>query len=173
MHREVAHEELRRNLRSSPMPYIHHSCAALRIAGDSLNPDAISRLLSCRPTLGYVKGQIEPSKGKPIVRETGGWHLDAAGQQPGNLDAHVTELFGRVNDALPAWATLSGEYKVDLFCVYFTPQENEVVQASATTLKILGDRGIKLGLRIYSPTGEDDDYGSFTKAETGTSRVPP
>jgi uncharacterized protein DUF4279 len=138
------------------MPHLHHSCAALRIAGDSLNPDVISRLLGCSPTLGFVKGQIEPSKGKPIVRETGGWHLDAAGQQPGNLDAHVAELFERVNNALPAWATLSGEYKIDLFCVYFTGEANEVVQASAETLKILGDRGITLGLRIYSPAEEDD-----------------
>ncbi len=133
------------------MPNLHHSCAALRIGGDSLKPDEISRTLGCRPTLSFVKGQTEPSRGKAIVRETGGWHLDAAGQQPGNLDAHVAELFGRVNSALPAWATLSAEYKIDLFCVYFTGEANEGVQASAETLKILGDRGIKLGLRIYSP----------------------
>jgi Domain of unknown function (DUF4279) len=132
------------------MPFLHHSCAALKIAGDSLNPEAISRLLGCGPTLGFVKGQIEPSKGKPIVRETGGWQLDAAGQQPGNLDAHVAELFGRVNNALPVWATLSREYKIELFCVYFTREADEPVQASPGTLKALGDRGIQLGLRIYS-----------------------
>ncbi|HEX7516885.1 MAG TPA: DUF4279 domain-containing protein [Chthoniobacterales bacterium] len=129
----------------------------MRIAGDSLNPDAISRLLGCSPTLGCVKGQIEPSKGKAIVRETGGWHLDAAGQRPGNLDAHVAELFGRVNNDLSTWATLSGDYKIDLFCVYFTGEVDEVVQTSAETLKVLGDRGIKLGVRIYSPAEEDDN----------------
>jgi hypothetical protein len=133
------------------MAFLHHSCAALRIAGDSLNPDAISRLLGCNPTLGHVKGKIEPSKGKPIIRETGTWQLDAVGQQPGNLDGHVADLFGRVNNALPAWARLAGEYKIDLFCVYFGGEANEFVQASAETLKILGDRGIRLGLRIYSP----------------------
>lgn len=133
------------------MPYLRHSCAALRITGDSLNPEAISRLLGCRPTLGFIKGQIEPSKGKPIIRETGCWQLDAAGQQPGNLDAHVAELFGRVTNALPEWASLSGEYTIDLFCVYFTSEADEIAPASPRTLKILGDRGIKLGLRIYSP----------------------
>jgi hypothetical protein len=134
------------------MPHLHHSCAALKIAGDSLNPDAISRLLGCRPTLGHVKGQIEPSKGKPIVRETGAWQLDAVGQQPGNLDAHVAELFQRVNNDLSVWATLSGEYKIDLFCAYFMGEANEPLQASAGTLKKLGDRGIKLDLRVYSPS---------------------
>jgi hypothetical protein len=138
------------------MPYLHHSCAALRIAGNSLNPDAISRLLGCRPTLGFVKGQVEPSRGKPIVRKTGYWHLDAAGQQPGNLDAHVAELFGRVNNDLTAWATLSSEYEVELWCVYFTGEPNEDVQVSAGTLNVLGDRGIKLGLRIYSPAKENE-----------------
>jgi len=133
------------------MPFLHHSCAALRIAGDSLNPVAISRLLGCSPTLGHVKGQIEPSKGKPIVRETGAWQLDAAGQQPGNLDGHVAELFGRVNNDLSAWATLSGEHKIELFCVYFMSEADEDVQASSGTLKALGDRGIKLDLRVYSP----------------------
>jgi hypothetical protein len=136
------------------MPFLHHSCAALRITGDSLNPEAISRLLGCSPTLGHVKGQIEPSKGKPIVRETGAWQLDGAGQQPGSLDAHVAELFGRVNNDLSAWATLSGEHKIDLFCVYFMSEADEGVETSAETLKILGDRGIKLGLRIYSPAEE-------------------
>jgi hypothetical protein len=134
------------------MPFLRHSCAALRITGDSLNPKAISRLLGCNPTLGHVKGQIEPSKGKPIVRETGAWQLDAAGQQPGNLDAHIAELFRRVNNDLSAWATLSREYKIDLFCAYFMGEANEPVQASAGTLKVWGDRGIKLDLRVYSPS---------------------
>jgi hypothetical protein len=138
------------------MPYLHHSYAALRITGDSLNPDAISRLLGCSPTLGFVKGKIEPSKGKPIVRETGAWQLDAAGQQPGNLDAHVAELFGRVNTALPVWARLSGEYKIDLWCVYFMGEPDENARASAGILKVLGDRGIELDLRIYSPAKENE-----------------
>ena len=113
--------------------------------------------IELRPTLSFVKGQTEPSRGKAIVRETGGWHLDAVEQQPGNLDAHVAELFGRVNNDLSAWATLSGEYKIDLFCVYFMGEGDEVVQASAETLKVLGNRGVKLGLRIYSPAAEDDN----------------
>jgi len=138
------------------MPNLHHSCAALRIGGDWLKPDEISRTLGCRPTLSFVKGQTEPSRGKALVRETGGWHLDAVEQQPGNLDSHVAELFGRVNNDLSAWATLSGEYRIDLFCVYFVGEVDEAVQASAETLKVLGDRGVRLGLRIYSPAKESD-----------------
>ena len=138
------------------MSHLHHSFAALRIGGDSLKPDAISRVLGCSPTLGYVKGQIEPSKWKAVVRKTGGWHLDAAEQQPGNLDAHVAELFGRVNTDLTVWATLSREYEIDLFCVYFMSETDEGLEVSVETLKVLGDRGIKLGLSIYMPAKEDE-----------------
>src|SRR5207245_3148087 len=121
-------------------------------------PDEISRTLGCRPTLSFVKGQTEPSRGKAIVRETGGWHLDAVEHQPGNLDAHVAELFGRVNNDLSAWATLSGEYKIDLFCVYFMSETDEGLEVSPETLKILGDRGIKLELHIYAPSKEDEKH---------------
>jgi hypothetical protein len=136
------------------MSHLRHSVAALRICGDSLKPDAISRALGCSPTLSFVKGQIEPSRRKAIVRETGGWHLDAVEQQPGNLDAHVAELFGRVNNASSVWAMLSREYKIELFCVYFTREADEPVQVSSGTLTALGDRGIQLGLRVYSPAEE-------------------
>jgi hypothetical protein len=61
-----------------------------------------------------------------------------------------------VNNDLSAWATLSSEYKIDLFCVYFMGEPDEDVHVSAGTLNVLGDRGIKLGLRIYSPAEEDD-----------------
>jgi hypothetical protein len=71
-----------------------------------------------------------------------------------------------VNNDLSAWATLSGEYKIDLFCVYFGSKANEVVQASAETFKILGDRGVALGLRIYSSAEEDGDYEVAARRNT-------
>lgn len=80
---------------------------------------------------------------------------DARRELAGNLNAHVSELFGRVTNDLSVWATLSGEHNIDLFCVYFMSEADEGVETSAETLKALGDRGIKLGLRIYSPAEED------------------
>jgi len=67
----------------------------------------------------------------------------------------VAELFRRANNDLSAWRTLSGEYKIDLFCVYFMGEADDFVQASPKTLKVLGDRRIKLGLRIYSPAEDN------------------
>jgi hypothetical protein len=137
------------------MAHLHHSVATLRIGGDLLNPEEISRILGCVPTLGYVKGQIVPSKVRAIVRKTGAWQLAAADQKPANLDAQVKELFSRVNNDLGVWAALSGTYKVDLFCGFFMSGIDEGLEISAQTLKVLGDRGIKLGVCIYAPAEED------------------
>jgi hypothetical protein len=144
-------------VRPNPMAHLHHSVAALRIGGDSLNPDEISRILGCAPTLGYVKGQIVPSKGRTIIRKTGAWHLDAAKQEPANLDAQVAELFSRMTNDLGVWAALSSAYKIDLFCGFFMSGMDEGLEISAETLKVLGDRGIKLGVCIYASTEGDGD----------------
>jgi|GEM_PF-6158930 len=44
---------------------------------------------------------------------------------------------------------------IDLFCVYFMGAADDFVQASPKTLKVLGDRRIKLELRIYSPAEDN------------------
>lgn len=137
------------------MAHLHHSFATLRIGGDLLIPDEISRILGCAPTHGYVKGQVMPSKKRAIIRKTGGWHLDASKQEPGNLDAQVAELFARVTKDLGVWASLSSAYDIDLFCGFFMDETDEGLEISAETLKTLGDRGIKLGVCIYAPTRED------------------
>ena len=99
------------------------------------------------------EGQIEPSRGKAIVRNTGIWHLDVGEQQPADLDAHVAELFGRVNREVSAWATLSSEYALELFCVYFMSEADESVEASAQTLRVLGDLALSscfVSMRLHS-----------------------
>ena len=114
-------------------------------------PDEISQILGCAPTLGYIKGQTYTTKGRPVVRKTGAWHLDATPQEPANLDAQVAELFTRVNQDLAVWERLSSKYRIDLFCGFFMNEDDEGLVVSADTLKVLGDRGIKLSLCLYPP----------------------
>jgi len=136
------------------MAQLHQSVATLRIQGDSLKPDEISSILGCTPTESYVKGQIKPSKRKPIVRKTGAWHLTAADQEPENLDAQVAEIFTRVNSDLAVWAVLSSKYKLQLFCGFFMEVSGEDLEVTPETLKVLADRGIKLYICIYAPTND-------------------
>jgi hypothetical protein len=133
------------------MAALHKSAASLRIGGDSLNPDEISKILGCPPSKGYVKGQTEPSKGRVVTRKTGAWMLDAGRQKPGDLNAQVAELFSRINTDLDVWAALSRKYKLDLFCGLFMSETDEGFDLSPETMKVLADRGIKLAICIYAP----------------------
>jgi hypothetical protein len=138
------------------MAELHKSVATLRILGDSLNPDEITRILGCPPTEGFLKGQIRPSKSKGIVQKTGSWRLEAVKKIPADLDAQVSELFGRMNKDLAVWTALSGKYEIDLFCGFFMNETDEGLELSTETLKTLGDRGVKLGFCIYAPIRDDD-----------------
>lgn len=58
---------------------------------------------------------------------------------------------------LNVWADLVGRFKVDMFCGVWLDEGNQGTGLSAGTLKMLGERGIKLELDIYyEPPGTDD-----------------
>lgn len=136
------------------MAQLQHTVAALRIFGDRLDPENISLLLGGVPTESFRKGQIKPSKSRDIVRKSGGWILNATDQEPGNLDAQVEEILGRLTQDLAVWTELSADYSVDLFCGLFMKGSDEGIEISEKNLKALGERGIKLGLCIYAPLKE-------------------
>jgi len=133
------------------MAALHRSVASLRIFGDTLNPEEISRTLDCQPSESFVKGQIKHSKHRDIVRKTGAWLLKAADRTPGDLDAQVKELFSRVNLNPAIWVSLAGQYQVDIFCGFFMKETDEGFEVSPETMKVLVERGIKLGVCIYAP----------------------
>ena len=139
------------------MAHLHRSVASLRICGDKLNPDEISRLLGGVPTLSFRKGEVKKSKFKDIVRKSGAWMLDATDRKPENLDAQVDEILGQLTQDLTVWALLSNDYRIDLFCGFFMEKTDEGVEISVKTLKALGERRIKLGFCIYAPLKDVDD----------------
>jgi hypothetical protein len=134
------------------MAAINESAAALRIYGDTLNPEEVSQLLGCRPSDAYVKGQIEPSKFHVITRKTGAWILDAKRRVPGDVDAQVAEIFSQLTPDLAVWSALSKNYVMDLFCGLFMTEAGEGFELSLETMKTLADRGIKIGICLYAPT---------------------
>jgi len=133
------------------MAHLHRSVASLRICGETLDPNEISRLIGGVPTLCYRKGDVKKSKIKDVVRKSGAWMLDATDREPENLDAQVNEILGQLTQDLTVWTSLSNSYKIDLFCGFFMEQTDEGVEVSAKTLKALGERGIRLGFCIYAP----------------------
>ncbi|ASL48723.1 hypothetical protein bAD24_p00060 (plasmid) [Burkholderia sp. AD24] len=137
---------------------LQRSRATLRIAGDELIPDEISHLLGCLPTSSRRKGEEISGKtsGQKHVAISGLWRLTASPREPEDLDGQIDEILIRLTDDLKVWKALSQRYSVDLFCGLFMGCGNEGLSLSARSSKLLGARGIELGLDIYGPDDPDD-----------------
>lgn len=139
------------------MAQLHQSVATLRIQGGDLDPTEITAALGCEPTEGQRKGDVMVGRNTGIERiaKFGMWRLKASDREPEGLDGQIAELLGRLTPSLDVWKSIGARYRLDLFCGLFMQLTNEGLTLSPGSLAALGERGIELGLDIYSPTRED------------------
>ena len=130
------------------MAVVSRTVATLRIIGDDLDPDEVTRLLGAEPTAQSRKGEPNRS-GYPAQR--GIWRLNATEQVPGDLNTQIDELLAKVTPDLSVWADLTLKFRCDIFCGLFIQDGNEGEQLEPRTLAMLGSRGLQLGLDIYGP----------------------
>jgi hypothetical protein len=137
------------------MVTLARSVATLRIIGDSLVPDDVTRALGAAPSASELKGQeLHGKEGRVRTSKFGAWRLHASETSPADLDAQVAEILSKLSSDLRVWAELSAKFDVDLFCGWFMEEENEGLGVSPQTLRSLGERGIELSLDIYA--GDDE-----------------
>jgi hypothetical protein len=131
---------------------LNETLAALRIGGDSLDPDEVTKLLGHKPTLAQTKGQDigRTNTGSVRLAKTGQWQLEASNRSPGDLDAQIEEILSQLTQDLSVWHALTSEFKADLFCGLFLKESDEGLSISPKSLAALGSRGIELGMCIYS-----------------------
>ena len=133
------------------MPSFERSRASLRVMGDSLIPEEISRLLGSEPTQAQRKGEeiIGASTGNVRIAKFGMWRLIAEPREPEDLGDQIDELLGRLTGDLEAWAEIRTTCRIDLFCGLFMGSGNDAVLLRPKHLLLLGERGIELDLDIY------------------------
>ncbi|GGA29610.1 DUF4279 domain-containing protein [Dyella nitratireducens] len=133
------------------MARFESSQAALRIFGDSLLPEEVTRLLGCAPTASERKGEriAGPKTGTVRVARTGLWRLRATEQAPEDLPGQIDELLGRLTSDMSAWAKIRETCRIDLFVGLFMSSGNNGLSISPAQLLALGERGIELDLDVY------------------------
>jgi len=139
-----------------PMAHLSKSVTSIRIIGDDLVPDEITKLLGCTPTNSYFKGEVvrRIKTGQEVTKKSGIWLLETTDSEPENIDMQVSELLGKLTEDLAVWSNIKSRFKIDLFCGLFMEESNEGAEISSGTLKALGERGIMLSLDIYGPIQE-------------------
>jgi hypothetical protein len=76
---------------------------------------------------------------------------------PGDLDGQIAGLLAGTTEDLAVWQRLTSAYDADIFCGLFLEEGNEGISLSPQTLRLLGERGIKLDFDIYAPDAQADD----------------
>ncbi len=141
------------------MPAIERSVATLRVMGDDLVPEEITRLLGCAPTKAQLKGEVfrNAKSGKERIARFGMWRLNATDREPSDPDAQVAEILGKLSQDLEVWRSLTSSFRTDLFFGLFMKEWNEGLSLSPMTLMALGSRGIEADFDIYGPIEKEEE----------------
>jgi hypothetical protein len=90
--------------------------ASLRIAGDGLDFDEISRKLGLTPTTKRRKGKAPGSHKPPRKQDLWLYTAPVARERP--LDEHIMALWDAVRPHMPYLRKLKQKFQIDIFCGY-------------------------------------------------------
>jgi len=149
------------------MACISRSAATLRISGDDLLADEITRLLGASPTHAQTKGDkiVGKTTGNVRIARFGMWRLQAPKCEPEDLEWQISFIFDQLTNDLAVWESFASRYKMDLFCGLFMECTNEGMEISPESLFVLASRGIKIGLDVYGPVSDDEETTSEQDAD--------
>ena len=128
---------------------------SLRFFGDDLDPEQVTDLLGCRPTLSHRKGDILPSKRVRRIAKTGSWLLIIPEGETGTLEQKLSYLLDSVSADFAVWANLQ-RFQHDVFCGLFLEEWNRGGSLSPEIMRRLSERDLTLGFDIYGPVGEEE-----------------
>jgi len=144
------------------MAHLHKSAVTLRISGDDLIPDEISRLLGASPTDAQTRCDkiVGKKTGHVRIAKWGMWRLCAPDREPEDMDGQIQEILSQATGDLAVWLSITKEYHADLFCGLFMRVGNEGLTISSQSLAALGARGIEMGLDIYKGNDDEEETSS-------------
>jgi hypothetical protein len=122
----------------------------IRVAGDDLDPDEVTKVLNISPTFAARKGDRRPSGDRDIVQGTGIWTLTFSGTpSEWTLDEAIPILLDKLPADLAVWDRLAEKYDLDVFCGLQLECWNRGFALSPELLLRLAQRHLELDVDIY------------------------
>jgi hypothetical protein len=131
------------------MSAVHHSIVTLRIYGDGLVPQDITKMLGAPSTRVKIKDASVGSKTGKIKPPM--WRFIASDREPEDIDGQIQEIFGQLSTDVSVWQSITKKYHVNLSCGLFMSKTNDGLSISPQSLVTLTERGIELWFDIYAP----------------------
>jgi hypothetical protein len=123
----------------------------LRVCGDDLDPEVVSRALGCPPSRSQRKGQavLSPAGEVKRIARTGSWLLDRPVGPAATVGEAIHGLLANLPDDQSVWASLTSRFAVDLICDLTVRCVNRGFELPPEVLALVAERGITLGFDIF------------------------
>lgn len=130
---------------------------ALRLRGDTLDPDFLTQQLGLAPSFSARKGDGDSDHAPG--GDTGIWtyHLPLAEET--ELGSVVEQLLALFPGDATLWEELTSTYTTDVCCAVHLQGDHQRTALDAEVLAALGRRGLALRIELHAPgtDGGDDD----------------
>ena len=126
----------------------------LRLYGESLDPDEVTKMLGCQPTFAIRRGEVFPRGRYRRFATTGMWHLHGDRPENEDLEVQVQFLLGRVTRDESVWEDLAQRFRIDMNCGVFLGAWNRGFELSVPLLTELSRRRLMIGFDVYSHSPE-------------------
>jgi len=124
----------------------------LRVTGDDLDPERITRMLGVNPTHSARKGEQIDRAGVPITQRTGIWSYTLPASPEWELGDAIDTLLERLPHDPALWESLAGWATVSIVCGLYIHGVDRVADLAPDTLARLAERRLALSLQIRGGT---------------------
>jgi hypothetical protein len=147
----------------------------LRVCGDELDPEEVTRLMGRAPTRSQRKGQpvLDSSGQVKRLARTGSWLLDFCLSPEATIAEGIESLLGSLANDKELWVALGKRFRVDCLCDVSIRGVNQGFVLPAQTLEMLTERNIELGVDIYCECDEDQTAALRERLGTADASRPP
>ena len=120
----------------------------LRVTGDDLDPERITRMLGVNPSLAARKGEQIDKSGVPVAQRTGIWSYALPASPEWELGDAIDTLLERLPHDPALWESLAGWATVSVVCGLYIHDVDRVADLAPDTLARLAERRLALSLQI-------------------------
>jgi hypothetical protein len=120
----------------------------LRVTGDDLDPERITRMLGANPTSAARKGEAIDQDGVPVAQRTGIWTYALPASPEWELGDAIDTLLERLPADPALWESLAGWAEVTVVCGLYVHDVDRAAALEPDTLARLAERRLSLRLEI-------------------------
>jgi hypothetical protein len=128
----------------------------LRLFGEDLDPDRLTRELGVEPTRSYRSGDAVSARSN-ARRTQGMWQLKSLLPEDRPIEDHITGLLEMLPAELGVWEQATRDLRKDLFCGVLITSQVSGLSVGLTAIEQLAARGLCLELDLIVRNAPDED----------------